>query len=253
MREFLCANPPFLQPSYPLAYPTPPYPFLHLSYPPNPSLKPIIHQTFQPPPPSNLGLPALPNTQQVPDSMWMIDRVGRLGGFGLTGIALRNSAQLRSLSLVNCNLVGHLLELMDVVLTEKSRFPKKTELGHPHDNRGPWKFLWRNTMIKMWKNLLHPEFELSRCLWISWRQNSWKQLASQWQRAICPNMNESEGMELGRFLDGLVVLVRFSCQSNDEGFSPYFLPLNLQLLASCVSRVDSFLGGCFCYWRCPAV
>ena len=36
----------------------------HLSYPPNPNLKPIIRQTFQPPPP---GLPALPNlTPSVP-------------------------------------------------------------------------------------------------------------------------------------------------------------------------------------------
>lgn len=57
------------------------------------------------------------------------------------------------------------------------------------------------------------------------------------------------GMELGCFLDGLVIIVRFSCQSNDESFSSYIWSLNLQLSASYVSRVDSFLGGfCLACW-----
>ena len=48
MQEFLCANPPFLQPSYPLDYPTVTIPISHRSYLRNLNLIPIqhVHHSF---------------------------------------------------------------------------------------------------------------------------------------------------------------------------------------------------------------
>lgn len=57
------------------------------------------------------------------------------------------------------------------------------------------------------------------------------------------------GMELWCFLDGLVIIIWFLCQSNDESFSSHIWSLNLQLSASCVSGVDSLLEGfCLACW-----